>query len=610
MVHRLFYSQIIVLAITVAIMMLMNQVNVDFDYWVQFVYLVLSVLFFKQTTKSECFHSKLKITFLILCSFFALGFLSSKIWDLSFDGQGFHRLRTQLLTNDWHDNYYEGQTGTYFNDVEARVINENPAMNVGYHWGPRKLAENNSTYLARALFGKFLFYDIEATKIYNLFLIILASVVGYQLATAYGLSRYASWAICLLWALNPATLCQLFTFSMDSNVASLISIVFGLSLLLLKNYSHLILCAFVSALFLLFTAKVSGPIYCFLAICFLILCLLNRSVIFKRYKEYFLLVLLLLIVGGGYGAYHYLGEDRSLNLTKKVMDRYLFDLSMIEEFTEMAIPTRFMHSLFNQNAHGGYGLYPKIPLMVYPREVKMHTKLYQGSELGGWGPWMSAAVVIAFLILMYLIFVKKDEAPLVILAVLIFAYSILAPSGHWARLNPLFSLFPVVVLLLCMSQNFLKKFFLKKALAVTLLFNLLLVSFLHLYGQANLQWAARRQLECIAELKQPVYVRFANNVSLEDRFKKYDIEYVPMIEIPNARSVLPLIHTNYEVLIGVNPDNNKSRIVLRDMQILQELLRKRWVTVYLEPLTNQAWDPNFDIGNGAVISQFITEEPK
>ncbi len=194
------------------------------------------------------------------------------------------------------------------------------------------------------------------------------------------------------------------------------------------------------------------------------------------------------------------------------------------------------------NVSGPTGYRIKIPFEVRSDELSSYRHLNPDHRVGGFGPWMSGAFLVACSILL-LMWLRGSESrsELGFWLTLILATVLLFPEPWWARHVPQAWLVPVLVAAYgCRPTNRRATRRLAQILLVILSINAGMVLYEHGRGQVALQSAVHRTMVALRRLPQPVPVYFSNFHSAVFRFHDYGIAFVdtPASDCPRYLKML------------------------------------------------------------------------
>lgn len=433
----------------------------------------------------------------------------------------------------------------------------------------------------------------EGGKAYNLILVIMAIGLMFSALKSLSLGTKSALVLALLSALNPVSIVQWFTFSVDTQVASLVAILIAWSLLLLSDKKSIYWAGFMMTAILLASTKLNGIIYVLLLGLFILPLVRNIKRLFAN-KRIALIMLACVVLLVGAISYTLAPRIIKLNSRGQVDLHYLADKSLyymrydavgLASLQKMSSPERMLRSLLNQTNHGK--LQPKLPFSLHLRELKMYTKLYEGPELGGYGPFFSGCLLFAGILCLAMVRRKHEHKSFILcLAGGIFVFSLFMPSAYLARLNPILWLVPILVGVLSLAIFHRGGcWLLARLLVCALCLNVGYVLVLHLYGQAHIQPAVRKQMHIIANLTPPVTIAFNYFEAVERRFHSQGIAFKAVERIPPDQPSFLLLRTppghgvGSGVQIWLDPSDPKSTFVYRELLTLQEELSRRLIPV-------------------------------
>lgn len=524
--------------------------------------------------------------------------VNSVVWDMSWDGQYEHQRVATLLARDIRPSSVLTRE-----EIAERIREDFPA----YATHLETSVSGVSGYQLYALRGlgqlihAVTLYAtgwIEVAKAYNGILIwvsFCALALGFR---AVGLDLRRAALLALLGALNPISVPQLFSSSLDAQVASLGACVLGVGLLFLRRPSREHLALFVFAAGLLSVSKVTGPLLAASLAGGIFCWYLLAAKRWRMWVRYLGVRRVALIVGSvavlGLVSFSVMVLPRLIerdasgkvsfeSVLEHVTDFLGYKASNIVSFDRSNRVDSFYLSLINQTTHAHDQMYPKIPGEIHLRELKIYTKLYEAPELGGFGPFFSLALLTAFVVFIALLVHRPRPGRLLpALVIFLLLMSMLMPSSYLARLVPLFWFVPILVLMLGWIQGVRGWVgWARRFLLTILVLNVSLVALLHLYGQFHVQKAYRNQLALLAEVDEPMEIDFGNFAPVERRLREYGIHYIPVDEVESSGlRCVQLLRTSAEsgVRIGVSAEETE---VLYELENLEDRLHERYIPLSL-----------------------------
>lgn len=428
--------------------------------------------------------------------------LIGQLYDLTSDGNTYHKLIVGQLKNGWNPVYQDSkdfgkEEGNAFDVLED---NYNQRWADHYAKGTEMIAAN-----IYAVTG-----NIETGKAYTVILmyIVFGLVISY-LINEKKKNVILSIIIGLLLVVNPITLVQFNNFYVDAAVMfSIAIIIYGLITITDKNNNinkfekYLTL---MSGIALCINAKFTGvafaAMFCF---AFYVYWLVmahkeGKEEFISKLKEYsiFYVIAVVISIGVigytsyienfvrfGHPLYPLYGDSTVQNIPEKEQPKSLADNNNIEKFIisilckgENVLPSYPV----NQNQPQ-----PKIPFSVSKDEIKNYT--IPDIRIGGFGPWFSGIMILVGIATIYLL-IKLARAKrwdifvpylliLGVMAVLLFAVD----GTYWARYVAYFYLVPIMALIgLFFDTNNKKQIIAGAVIAIAMIVNICMIG----YANAN-----------------------------------------------------------------------------------------------------------------------------
>jgi len=181
-------------------------------------------------------------------SFFLFAILSSRIYDLSWDGQTYHAEAMVQLANGWNP----------FRDVAppGLVLHKNPWFFPIYlTFFPK------APWICAAALYK-LSGSFESGKAFHLLLILACFLFSFAALSTF---RSIKWQwrliLSLLIAFNPVSVCQMFTYYVDGQLSSLLAITIALLILVYRRPDPVLKVVLTLAVILMINVKLTGALY-------------------------------------------------------------------------------------------------------------------------------------------------------------------------------------------------------------------------------------------------------------------------------------------------------------------------------------------------------------
>ncbi len=481
--------------------------------------------------------------------------ISGYVFDLSYDGNWYHKASIGSLTHGWNPLYTSLKDfatlkdGVGIGNLSESAIWSDHYCKAAWFFG----ADLHS------LTG-----NIECGKAINpIFAYIFFSVI-YRYLTVRGLPFVAVFALSLLASLNPVSIPQMFTFYNDGLLASAL---FTVIVLLVwfsdekhrddDNLSHAVI--LFSSLVFLINIKFTGLAYAgFFCFAFFVLHMIRAAVcgkfakVFTRAVLFYTLVLFtaVIFVGSssyvkntvehGHPLYPLFGAESTDIMTKNQPDA----------FSDMTNAEKLYSSLFSQtsNPMGDSDLLEKEPFTVHPYEIFISSNS-PDTRIGGMGVFFSGILVVSLaslvIILIYLA-VKHRNGFFTAITLIIpsVCLIILISESWWARYSPYMWLLPIgtvaVMIYIAKEMHICAKLpsILLAIFLITVCFANNAISALYPVSAVKCSALVHRELTYLSYVSQTeqIKIRFPNYAfyGIEYNLKDYDINYRVISELENA----------------------------------------------------------------------------
>ena len=434
-----------------SLLQFINCINLNL---VQIISIVTPVIVYLMKNKLE--ENKKKIITIIIYGFFLLilPFIYTKTYDLSVDGNAYHKTAIAFLKNGWNPLYESARKFQKNNDKVIPIAKEHNQDLWMEHY-PK------ATWIIAATMYE-MTGNIESGKCVTLILSIMLLIISYNCLKKIINKKWA-FAISLLAVLNPIVLPQIFTYYVDG----IMGICFIIELLLLININPKekidkdiyiclvsICCIFVNLKFTgLLCAGVIAAVYYFYWL------IVNRK---DNLKEIFKRLTLMFIVAFGLSVF-IVGSNSYIQNTVEHhnplypligKDKYdIITTMQPANFKNKNKLEKFVISIFSKTENvsgGGYTTY-KLPFRIYKDEI---TTLYSPDvRIAAFGPFTALITIISlilFIILSIVLYKKeKENIKYVLLPLLtIIISTLLVGESWWARYVPQLYLIPISVLIM------------------------------------------------------------------------------------------------------------------------------------------------------------------
>ena len=425
----------------------------------------------------------------------ALPFVYNKTYDLTVDGNSYHKTAIAFIKNGWNP-IYETSREFQANNDKVVKIEKDRKLDLWIEHYPK------ATWVIAAVIYN-MTGNIESGKCITLILSIMLLIITYNvLRKILDKSKFWPSIISCLVVLNPIVLSQLFSYYVDG----IMGILFLIEILLLflinpKEKTNILLWICLTSICVIFTnikytgLLCSGVIAATFYFYWLIKYRKDKDFIkvFKRVTINFIIVFVIAIFFVGSNSYvkntieHHnplypiIGKDK-VDIITTMQPKSFGNKNMAE---------KFVISLFSKTENVGYGAKEptlKLPIKVYSSEID---ELYAPDvRIAGFGPLFALIIIVTMPIFIYsaIKIIRKEKKLahyiyLPIIAVLV--SSILVGENWWARYVPQLYLFPVgavLILVYIRKYNLSKMNKIISALAV-----LLMAVNVSMYGYINLK---------------------------------------------------------------------------------------------------------------------------
>lgn len=425
----------------------------------------------------------------------ALPFVYNKTYDLTVDGNSYHKTAIAFIKNGWNP-IYETSREFQANNDKVVKIEKDRKLDLWIEHYPK------ATWVIAAVIYN-MTGNIESGKCITLILSIMLLIITYNvLRKILDKSKFWPSIISCLVVLNPIVLSQLFSYYVDG----IMGILFLIEILLLflinpKDKTNILLWICLTSICVIFTnikytgLLCSGVIAATFYFYWLIKYRKDKDFIkvFKRVTINFIIVFVTAIFFVGSNSYvkntieHHnplypiIGKDK-VDIITTMQPKSFGNKNMAE---------KFVISLFSKTENVGYGAKEptlKLPIKVYRSEID---ELYAPDvRIAGFGPLFALIIIVTMPIFIYsaIKIIRKEKKLahyiyLPIIAVLV--SSILVGENWWARYVPQLYLFPVGAVLMLV---YIRKYNLSKMNKIISTLAVLLIAVnVSMYGYINLK---------------------------------------------------------------------------------------------------------------------------
>ena len=400
-----------------------------------------------------------KVIVIVLYLFIVMGlpFLSCKTFDMTIDGNSYHKTAIAFIKNGWNP-IYEKSTDFQKNNDNVVQFDENSKIDIWIEHYPK------ASWIIAANYYN-ITNNIESGKCITIILMILMCILAYNVFSLF-LNKKYSFIISSLLALNPILLSQLFSYYIDG----IMGMCFLMETLLLflaifcEKKSFDLWLSICSVLSIFVNLKFTGLLYSGIiaAVFYFYWIIKNKKESdfldnFKKLTLFFTIVFSVAIFFVGSNSYvlntiqHHnplyplIGKDKQDIITEM----------QPKVFNEISTPQKFIWSLFSKTENVTYssGKSPELknPFMVYKSELDGLN--IPDLRIAGFGPLFALTLIISLLcfVVCLIKLIKNDKKIFVhigLISLIMILTVIFVGEGWWARYVPQLFFIPIGVLVL------------------------------------------------------------------------------------------------------------------------------------------------------------------
>ncbi|MDD5136348.1 MAG: hypothetical protein PHX20_04385 [Candidatus Omnitrophica bacterium] len=446
--------------------------------------------------------------------------LSGRFYDVWCDSQVFHQEAVIRLANGWNPFYTQLPSSL---NIADKWLNP-------YSKGP---------WICAAVLYK-VTGRIEQSKAFNLLFMLASFFLSFAaLLSLRRIKPPLALLTAFLFSFNPVSICQVMSFYVDGQMASLIISLIALLFLSYTRNDRMTPVIIIAAVCLMINVKLSGLVY-FLVITagFMPFLFLNKDpgMRFKMCKVFFASFIIgALLVGfnpyvtssAKYGHPFY-----------SVLDP--IDGQMPKNFSSMNRFEKLAFSIFSRSEN------IKTPMntsLKWPFTFSAYELVpFAGPDtrIGGFGPLFGGALILASLIMLASFKLDPKKTCLAAGASVFFLlFALVNPEAWWARYAPQLWLIPFISLILAVFIRGKLVYYLYNVLLAVLLVNVLLVTYSYMDAQVEFSGAVKEQLRFISANSgsAEVLVKFNDFKSTRVRLSEAGIKYREIERTPPVRSL-------------------------------------------------------------------------
>jgi hypothetical protein len=449
---------------------------------------------------------------------------SAFYFDLSWDGQWYHQTGIYALANDWNALTDPFRTFTEPSSAELWVRH--------YPKGP--------WYVAAAMYdatGK-----IELGKCINVISWAAMGLATLAAALDYGMRRSRAVAIALVVALNPVVMSEITTYMVDGVMMSFLTVVAAAIFSAFRKPQPAVILVGLFAAIVSINAKFTGLVFlCFIFAAGGLWCLLRAR---KWLLSYCGLMLLAVFLGAGVWGYNpyvintiyrynpFYPQSGSKTFPS-LDDQGKQGIELFETPRNFLPHNRFSRLLLATFGEPGNQPYHKEPnsKLMWPFAARWGDLFYyhyHETRVAGFGPWFSGALLLSFVLAIWILLKRTSgRAAMILVALTIVASLASSPYFWWARYGPqlwLLSILPAVFVFWAATS----RWALNTAwvLVALLIVNAGIVTAVRMKWETNASQAMRRQLTEFRQSGHQFTFYIPNFISaIEGRLKAWGVNY-------------------------------------------------------------------------------------
>lgn len=365
----------------------------------------------------------------VLISLFSYN-LAITYFDLSYDGQGYHQETIYLLKNGWNPVFEE-------TTVFRSWINH-------YQKGNEIIQAN--IYL--------LTDKIEAGKMINLLFIFIAFAVFVVFLSTLKIRSLYKWLLSFIVVFNPVVFTQVFTNYIDANWYLTLVIALSSLCTYFMDRKPIGLIIFILSSVIFCSLKLTSiPVFIVITVF-----AFSYHLFFQKKKMVFPFLAIFLLsvicnihpfitnVKNGYHILHPFAGSKKSDILNQNIPEVLLNKNRIE---------RLLVSLFSETSNGIKAIHYeglKMPFQIN----KANLYLSYDTRLGGFGFLFSGILILSVVLLIHLLFLKKQnflKKVLVIVLVGLLCTILINPASWWARLSAQIWLFPITIVIFALLSE-------------------------------------------------------------------------------------------------------------------------------------------------------------
>ena len=422
--------------------------------------IIFTIYYFRKKTNNKII---IIASILSIIIFITSIFICSKTYDLTWDGNTYHKLAVGMLKNGWNP-IYEKAEDYIANDIDNIGIKDDGKNSIWIEHYPKA-----SWIFAANMYS--VTNNIECSKILNL----LMAYICFSIVLSYmNKKTNLIWAciIALLVTINPITIVQTLNFYIDGIMSLTIYMIIFVFVDKYINKgkeddsdNNLILTlSLILCINLKFTGLIYAAFFCFM---FFVLDMYraykNKDFTqeFFRYVKLYTCIVGISVVIIGYSSY-IKNQINNGNFFYPLMGKNKVDIMTYNEpksFQTRNVLDKFVTSIFGVSENVKSNVTDndpktKIPFTIKEKEIEQYNK--PDLRISGFGVWFSGIIIISILVIVYQMCKDKDKENNILCLAFAITCSILillTDGSWWARYTPYLYLIPIIALYMLVKKG-------------------------------------------------------------------------------------------------------------------------------------------------------------
>jgi len=481
---------------------------------ISFVLSIIFTIWFSKKVKADFFIQSIAKSIMLIFLLVSI-FVSSSVYDLSYDGQAYHQEAVVLLNRGWNP-FYMTLVDEATTNLE-RWLNHYPKGNWIIAATIYKLTNNIESGKVLSIFSGFIGFAFVLFGCYQL-----------------KINFYLKLLISALFALNPVFLYQSLTHYIDGVLVSLLVSLAFISFRIVKQSEKILFWPFLFVSIILVNIKLSAVVFFgVLAFAFFLYLSINNQLKMSFWFAKLTIVSVLIgILFVGFNPYITNFSAKGHPLYPAMgKDAYNYvETNTPENYWSLKPPTRLLASIFSESSLArGKGKFAVLKLPITISQSELESFRQTNTKVGGFGALFGLAFLLSVFGFIYYQFNRLQiQERLVSLSVitLIFAFAAIIPTSSVARYVPFVWWIPCVTVILLFTKKGNIMNIIGSLIIITLVINNLLVG--AYYYPYNLKQSVQldKQLNKLSHsVISPLQVSFGQFGSTKLKLNKYNIPY-------------------------------------------------------------------------------------